>query len=351
MKEKKVTIQNIADKLNVSKGLVSLALSGVYGVNEERREEILITAIQMGYDFDRLKRRKQNKNKKIFYVITKDIDLNTDRYWPQILKGINAKMLELGYLVRVKSWDSNTDVRSFIADVLDSLVSGIIVLNDLPVELYENLILSQIPAVIVDSKGNVGGIMDSVAANNYTDFYESTKYGISCGHTKCAFVGDPNVSLSFNQRLNGFRDCIYSSFGENTAEYLLKPGVDEDCFDRAQVEESLVRGERTLYMCANDYISKAVYEIAREHGIHIPQDISVIGFDDDIGSATMKPPLTTRKVSKNEIGSSAVELLTWRLDNISAPCRNVGISSKLIERESVKRGSHLFVLTSARKEK
>lgn len=333
----KVTLQMIADKLGVSKGLVSIALSDKYGVNTETRSDIVMTAIQMGYDFNRIKKQKESTRSNLFYVLTKDIDLHTDRFWPQIIKGIESKATEYKYKIKVKSWDESTNLDMFVADIVDMRCSGIIIISEIPPFIFNHLVLSKIPMILVDGKIMYDDFIDTISVNNYAAFYNATSYVIEQGHRHLAFVGDINHAYSFNQRYHGFKDCV-KKYPHVKMTRLTAAGDDQDTtknYNRKQLYQSLAEGKVEAYLCANDSIAEKVYLLAETMGINIPHHISVMGFDDNYQSKHMTPPLATVNVPKKELGELCFNSLRDRIRNRESSLKRINIMCKIVKRESI----------------
>jgi len=337
----KVTMQVIADKLGVSKGLVSISLSDKYGVNAETRSQIVLTAIQMGYDFTRIKKQRDSVRKNLFYVLTKDIDLHVDRFWPQIIKGIESKASCVNCHIIVKSWDDNTNMDLFVTDIIDMRCSGIIIISEIPPFVFNHIKLSKIPMILVDGKIMYDDFIDTISVNNFAAFYNVTKYVIDNGHRNIAFVGDINHAYSFNQRYLGFKDCI-KRYPHVKMTKLTGPGDNPEftyIYNLAQLKNSLMQRKVDAYLCANDNIAEVVYRIAKSFEILIPDDISVIGFDNNPQSIHFSPPLSTVNVPKKELGELSMITLIERIRNRESSYKRISIMCDFIPRESLKNRS------------
>lgn len=333
----KVTMQQIADSCGVSKALVSLALSDKYGVNDKTRSEIVVKAIQMGYDFAKVKKPRAERSKKLLYVLIKDIDLETDRFWPQIIKGITEEVSRRNCKTEIKTWSDSSDYQKLIADIVGFRCSGVIIISEMPQFIVNNIVLSKIPAVLVDGKEMIDDIMDTISVNNYFDFYRLTEYVIRMGHKHLAFVGDRNYAYSYHQRLNGFTDCI-RHYEDIRVTYLTQKGNDATltyCYNKDAVSRSLDKNEIDCYLCASDNICEKIYEMATVRGLRIPEDISVCGFDDNLFSKTLKPALTTVRVPKNELGKHSVTMLLERINSTSDSFKRLNVNGELVIRDSV----------------
>lgn len=334
----KVTLQMIADKLGVSKGLVSIALSDKYGVSTETRSDIVIAAIQMGYDFSKIKKQRESLKSNLFYVLTKDIDLHTDRFWPQIIKGIESQALLYNYKIRVKAWDEQTNLDLFVSDIIDMKCSGIIIISEIPPFIFNHLVLSNIPMILVDGKIMYDDFIDTISVNNYASFYNATDYVIKNGHKRIAFVGDIAHAHSFNQRHLGLLDCA-KKYPDVEVTLLTDTGNDAEItnvYNIEQLRQSLLERKVEAYLCANDNIAEKLYRMAQVYNIDIPKDISVMGFDDNAQSKLFHPPLATVNVPKREMGEQCFNMLVERVKHRDYSLRRINIMCKIMPRESVR---------------
>lgn len=337
--KRKVTMQMIADKCGVSKGLVSLAISDRYGVSQDTRNMIVVRAIQMGYDFSKIKKHKIYQNKKIIYTLVKDIDLQTDRFWPQIIRGIEEQAKACEYKVIVKSWNDQTDHKDFISEIINMRCSGIIIVSELPDFIVNNLVLSKIPMVLVDGKIMRDDEIDTTYFNDYAMAYRAVAFAVKNGYRRIGFVGYDLYAHSYRQRYNGFCDCIADNREKNAEGISLTDvGNDEsltNCYNIQQLMKSLESRDCDMYLCASDNIAERLYRYARQLGRRIPQDFGVIGFDDNYFSRGLQPALTTVSVPKMELGRQTVKLLINRIQNPNGNFKRINVCGELVVRKSM----------------
>jgi LacI family transcriptional regulator len=333
----KVTLKIIADSLKISKGLVSIALSDKYGVSEKTRSEIVIKAIQLGYDFNKIKKFRESQVGKVIYVLTKEVDLHVDRFWPEIIKGIEQQAHDINFKIRVKSWDDQTDFEKFISEVIDMKAIGIIIISELPPFVFNHLVGSKIPMVLVDGKAMYDDAIDTISVNNYAASFHATEYVIQKGHRHIAFVGDINHAYSFNQRFLGFLDAAKRYEGILTT-HLISAGDDPTLtysYSNRELRKYLLERNVEAYICANDNIAEKIYGIAKDYGLKIPRDISVVGFDDNFMSKNFDPSLTTIEVPKKEMGKVTLLALNDRIKNRQGSFKRVNLHGRIVERNSI----------------
>jgi len=317
----KVTLETIAKKCGVSKGLVSLALAGEYGVSAKKRSDIVVAALQLGYDFQRLRRRKNDDQGRLIVVLVKTIDLQTDRFWPQIIKGIEREAAAIHARISVRSWSETADPMALIPEILDAGCVGILIVSELPPERFEPLAALRIPMVLIDGKQRADDHLDTVSVNNYAAMRLAVSELIRRGAKRLVFVGDVSHADSFNQRFLGFRDALAFHPGIEGV-FLTQPAGPTsltDCLDWDALCADLDHRSPTVYVCANDFIAEFVYRAASASGRRIPEEVGVFGFDDISSASTMIPPLSTVVVPKTALGQKAVQVLLDRITDREAP--------------------------------
>jgi len=344
----KVTIDDIARVVGKSKSLVSLALANKYGVNEEVRSQIVMTAVRMGYEFkdkqmDRSGVRSGSK-KKIFICFCRDM-LNDTSYWMELICNVERHLQKRGYFAQIYGWDNTQNHEQLVADFYRSGCLGVIAFGT----GISNAVLGDIlrfgrPLVLIDSGNLLPGAIHIKAAN-YSGMYRAMQYLYDRGHTDICFVGDCRMEETFAERHNGVMrfanwcgDCIDFS----RVDAPLTPGLQE-YVNLDQLKEHLEKRRSTAYLCVNDAVATRVYEQAEALGLRIPEDISVMGFDDANCSKWLRPGLTTCAVDRDRLAEMSVEVLLLNLkieqtdeDPLFEGVR-VEVPVEIVERESVKR--------------
>jgi DNA-binding LacI/PurR family transcriptional regulator len=227
-----------------------------------------------------------------------------------------------------------------LANIVESKPDGLIVISELPEGALDQLANIAIPVVLIDGKAFVDGIFDSVRANNYLGGRLAARHLLDNGHVRFAYLGDAEQSVSFRERLNGFRDQIQKA--NPNAPFVGVTASAKDCSDTEYLycPEELDRLLETMkppfaIMCANDPIAALLYERLAKSALRIPEDVSVVGFDNVLQSSTYRPPLTSINVHKKEIGQIAVDLILERIKHPDRTKQSVMVNVELIERKSV----------------
>lgn len=349
MQNKKVTVQDIANMLNLSRNTVSKALNNTGSISESTKTKVIQKAIEMGYkQFSYLPHLKSNeipiKNK--FPINNKEIALftcnmpNSSHFGANLLSGFEKTISNLGlrlsiHLIR----DTDVDSLSLPINFNPESVDGIICIEMFNYE-YNKLICNlNLPTLFIDSSvNNVDSELnaDILLMENYHSVYKLTKTLLKNNITDIGFIGDINHCASFNERWNGYLSALSDS-GINID---LRKSILEN--DKNFVSSSkLIKDKLSLmpslpqaFICANDFIAINLIKILNELNLSIPDDILVCGFDDSKESKIIEPKLTTINIPSYEMGEFAASLLISRIENPLIPFRTMHVKTSIIFRES-----------------
>lgn len=333
----KVTLQDIAEVVGVSKNTVSKALRGLDGVSDEVRKKILSTATKMGYQI-------KNSHKMLnVAVLCREDFLVESTFWANVLLGIQNAARSNNIALSVTAVDiegeENLDIPSTINK---DLTNGIVIVGTLNNKFIKKIKDLEIPLVIVDHYSEEIN-SDYINSANEKGIYDAINYLIQNGHKKIGFIGNNEWSYSFKKRyqayimyMEEFKIQIDDKFvwldinlkGPNFLEdmdyFKKKINVNDTDFP-------------TAWICANDKIALAFMRSLSELNIKVPEDVSVIGFDNiEMGSISY-PPLTTINVPKQQLGVKAIQQLVYRINNPEKIYEDIRLNTNLIVRGSVKK--------------
>jgi LacI family transcriptional regulator len=284
---KKVTMQQIADQLGVSKFVVSKALSGKGGVRDETRERVIQAASQLGYFAQNNAYNKAVKaeaaaplkppasGKQSVVVLMPNIRFQTkeSQYWGRILDGIGARLEADGFGMIIVSEQS---VEHFTHFLNPNGILGLIGVGEVSTPLLLEVHRIGLPIVLVDHEDMLIPT-DTVFANNYESMHRLTKHLIASGHRRLAFVGDVAYSRSFKDRFFGFRSAAEDTWGVGCAdEWLLTvAGYEPEQFEepiRQWAARRVKAGSLpTALVCANDSIAIGAIAAMQSLGIAVPE--------------------------------------------------------------------------------
>ena len=339
----KITMKDIAERLDISINAVSLALNSKAGVSEETRKQVLDIAEELGYLDKSPKFVKSFANKNIC-VIIKKYYFEDNTFYSKIMMGIGEESRRKGY--DIITCLINETEESIPSCIESKKVCGIIVIGTIEDEYIVKLKNYKIPVVLVDHTSLLEST-DSILTDNKLGSFNITKLLIEKGYKDIGFFGDLEYSLSIKERFFGYREAIkkflkFNNFKE--AEVFIEErsvlyDVEQNIIDKniEGIKERINRINKIpeAFVCSNDNAAIALITSLKELGYMVPKDIAVVGFDDIVLSSLIEPKLTTVRVEKDFMGRKAVDRLLWRIENKKDPDEKTILSVEVIERDSV----------------
>ena len=337
-----VTIYDIAEATGYSAPTVSKALNGQGSLSEETRQKIMAKAKELGYEPNISARTLTTKKSYLIGVIYDDTGMNMGFSHPlfsPVLTRFREKVEAAGYDIIFLSrhfdmtYSSHANFRC---------IDGVIIINpatNTPDD-FEDFIKTDLPRVSTNSFFE--GICTVITANEQGGV-EAAEYLVKHGHKKIGYISGPvdGISTAPGERFAGFKSALEKYNLYDDSLYELSSGWDKD--SAAQAFDRLIkrRKDLTAVFVTNDQMAFGVYEYAKKNGIRIPEDISVIGFDDEVASEYLG--LTTFRQSTGEIGDIAAQMMLDQIDGKKVP-PVIRCQPQLIERNSVKtlKGFKLF---------
>ncbi len=334
---KKVTMDTIAKKLGISKNTVSLALRGMSGISETTRKSIEDTAISMGYHY-KSNAVKALNTRNLCLVIAKSTR-DSIGFFSYIQLGIEDEARKNNLNTIIHYYDENEEIFGMPNSIKDGMISGIITLGRNSPKTIKSIISYNLPVIMVDNYfDNLP--MDCILTDNHCGGYLATEYLIKSGHNKIGFIGDISLSVSFYDRYQGYTKALKEYNLEMNEGYsVLDKGLDNLSSEEVEKIISVIKSQEglpTAYVCCNDAQAIIILKAMKNMNISIPNEVSIIGFDDIETAKSVTPELTTLKVEKELMGKIAVRKLIERIESGTGISEKILLSASLVKRESVK---------------
>lgn len=339
--QKKVTMKDIANKLELSINAISLALNDKVGLSEETRSLILKTAQEMGY-LDQTRKYEKTFSSKNLCILIKRIYFRDMHFYSKVLLGIEEEAKKNSYDVIISVLD-NDEIPNCIEK---RRVSGIIVVGKIDTDYLKRVKQYQIPVILVDTTSQIEAT-DSVMTNNRLGAYQAVRYLIDKGFKKIGFFGDLDYTVSVRERYWGYQEGLkhlqgiqgYSMTFQYSEKYSVLSDIEQHVIDK-DVDQIIERVKSVkimpeVFFCSNDNAAIQLCNALKMLGYNIPSDISVMGFDDLDLCTMVMPKITTVCVNKELMGKRAIQLYMWRLLNQDDPAQKIMISTEIKERDSV----------------
>ncbi len=333
-----VTVKDIAKKAGVSHSTVSRALHNHPLISEETRQRIQQIALELGYRPSAAARTLKTNRSRVLGVVLSNID---DPFFSEILQGIEEITQDSGYSLFIAAAHRDPGrEREIVQTMVEHRVDGVIICStSFSEEQSRQFLQYGVPIVVVNNQA-VEDFRYSIYHDDVDGSRQVTRHLIELGHRKIAYIGNSASGRTTLDRLTGFRREMESAGLAVPAEYLHEAagGGTEAGLSVASYFLNL-QDRPTALVCYNDMIAIGVMKAMHQAGLHVPEDISVTGFDNIVFSAYTHPPLTTLDQPKRFIGAEAARLLLELLDTpLSHPSSNQmkvrSLKGQLLIRES-----------------
>jgi LacI family transcriptional regulator len=329
----RATIRDIADRAGVSIATVSRVLNGRPDVAPETREAVLEVARQLRFSTNRSARSLPGGQTGLVAVT---IPIVHASYFASILSGAAEALYEedLRAVLCPTQHEHDREV-----DLLGRLMHGTTdgALLMLPSETPEELQALRefgYPFVVVDARAPLHEGIPAVTAANTSGAQQATRHLLKLGHRRIGVITGPRTWNSSEERLIGYHATVANA-GVNTDPDLVTEGDFEHTTGFACAAELLsLPTPPTAIFAFNDDMAVGALHAAIEHGLRVPEDISIVGFDDSDRSKVIKPSLTTVYQPLAEMGRVAVSLLTRALEGQRLEALRVELATRLVVRES-----------------
>ena len=328
-----VKLRDIADAAGVTIATASRSLNGNYGVRPSTRERVLEVASRLRYRPNRLARGLVTGHSQILGLIISDI---RNPFFSELARGVEDAAYAAGCDVVLCNSDLNSQKQNhYIASLMAKRVDGIIMnsVTALSEAEQDRLAESRVPVVLLN-RCAAHLQFSTVSADNEKGGRLAAEYFMRLGHRRFAHLTGPRQHGNLSLRAKGFSQAIRE--GNSSASLSVLHGEHTLAGGHAMALK-LFREKQNIsaIFAANDAVAFGVLKAAIESRVRVPEDISLIGFDNVDFAAIVHPPLTTIQQSKYEIGQSAVDVLLRLAKGKDKSPENRVLGVELIERDSV----------------
>ena len=323
------TIKDIANRLGVSVSTVSKGLNGASDISDELRQMVLDTAVEMGYS---TKRSKKVENRKLCIFIENMNYETIDEFGYDIVLGFKQNAFrrkwDVDILPITPAFQEEEKYDTFLLKngYCGAFLMGL-ALHDSWIKQLEN---TTMPTVLFDNFISGNPNVCYLGTDSYEGITMAVNHLVNLGHKNIAFLNGSLYSLVSDQRQEAFESAM--------AAASLPVQKDLTAYSAKYHVPGFLSAGATAVVCGNDLIAKGVIDECTKRGFRVPEDVSVVGFDDISIAATFDPPLTTIRQERNELGRCAYDILNSLIHHI--PISKTLLRPKLIERESTARCAH-----------
>ncbi|MBN1811620.1 MAG: LacI family DNA-binding transcriptional regulator [Anaerolineae bacterium] len=327
-----VTIVDVAEEAGVSYTTVSRVLNNKESVKSETRERVLMAMTRLGYVVDQRARSLAGGRSQVIGLLVHDVGTS---YIGEIIRGIDAELASAQYdLLLYTTHRRKIKESAHVVTLTRGMADGLLlVLPRDPGSYLETLRQHRFPHVLIDHRGG-DEEAPAVAAANWQGAYKATEYLIELRHRRIGFITGAMDQICAQDRLAGYKTAL-ADHGITFDPELVSEG---DFFQPLGYVGASVLLELphppTAIFASNDVSAFGVMEAVREYGLRIPNDVSILGFDDIPQAAHVHPPLTTVRQPLEEMGRTATRMLLEYIKDPLRPLKRVELPTELVLRQS-----------------
>ncbi len=331
-RKSKITIHDVAEEAGVSFGTVSRVINNDVHVKKETREKVWDVVKKLNYVANRQARSLAGGKTNSIGVLVPDMGTG---YIGEIVRGIDAElsMADMDLIVYT-THRTPTKEANYVANLASGMVDGLLlVLPREPQNLIETMKEPRFPFVLIDHRGNDEDC-PAVGATNWSGGYNATEYLIELGHKRIGHItGSMDLGCAVD-RLAGYKSALKTYHLAQAPELIYEGDFAQtDGYEGALALLDL-SDPPTAIFAANDVTAMGVMDAVRVRGLRVPQDISIVGFDDIPQASLIRPSLTTINQPLEKMGRVATQILLSMLEGAESKETRIELPTHLVIRES-----------------
>jgi LacI family transcriptional regulator len=330
------TIKDIARVAGVSVTTVSRALNGYSDVNEKTRQKIAAVARELNYSPNTLARGLVMQKSKTIGLLVSGISRESvkDNFTFEVLCGVNERASTLGYDLIL--FNTNTMMqreKTYTQLCRERRVDGAIIQGIKKEDPYlKEVVESDIPCVLVDIPVHSNSV-GYVTTDNALGAKKAVEHLASLGHKHIGMINGHEDAFVSQERLNGYREALKECGLSFRSEWVVSGNFEEKKAEKAVRELINRHKEVTAIFCASDLMALGALKACKEVGLHVPKEMSIVGYDNIVLASYSSPNLTTVGQEVYQIGYEAADLLIEMLEGKETNMKRY-LDTKLIIRES-----------------
>ncbi|MBN1535425.1 MAG: LacI family DNA-binding transcriptional regulator [Anaerolineales bacterium] len=328
----KVTIFEVAAEAGVSFATVSRVINNDVHVKPETRQRVLKTMQRLGFVANRQARSLAGGKSNTIGLLVPDLGT---AYIGEIIRGIDTELSWSDLdLILYTTHRTAAKEANYVANLAHGMVDGLLlVLPRNPVDYIETLTLRKFPFVLIDHQGTAENC-PAVGATNWQGAYTATEYLIQLGHERIGFItGSMDLGCS-EDRLKGYRSALRTHHIPDKPELVYEGDFFQPDGYAGACALLDLENPPTAIFASNDVMAMGVLDAVRNRGQRIPDDISVVGFDNIPQSAMVYPPITTVQQPLEQMGRVAAQMLINILKKNEKESNRIELPTELIVRSS-----------------
>jgi LacI family transcriptional regulator len=328
----RITIRDVAAQAGVSVATVSKVINQRYGVSEETNARVLAVIKELGYEASLVAQSLRNRRTNVIGILVADLE----PFSTELLKGAADAIRDTGYELVIYSAGGRTGdhvgwERRYLSRLSGTLIDGAVLVTPTVTDVHY-----EAPIVAVDPHTGPSDLA-TIDSDNLHGARLATEHLLALGHRRIGMLGGRPDLQSAQLREQGYR-AAHQDAGIPVDPELVRIGAYDPEISVDAAHRLLAGPNRpTAVFAANDLSAIATMDVARELGLRVPQDLSVVGFDNVPESALCTPPLTTVDQPIRLMGLRAVETLIQLIRGEDVPKTHVTLATKLVVRQTTGR--------------
>ncbi|OZG65956.1 LacI family DNA-binding transcriptional regulator [Bifidobacterium eulemuris] len=324
---RKAKLAQIAEEADVSLSTVSKVVNGRSGVAEQTRKTIEKLLDKYGYS----KSLASTKTSRSIEFVIASLENNGSF---ELAKELVYQAREFHVGITVTRLEGSFDVDECFRDIIDRNPMGVVtLLSTMPQEGAKLLESRNIPYVTINSYGQINDELLGIDIDNWRGGFDATQHLIDLGHTRIAAITGPADRQSSTARLSGYEAALGKAGLPVDRRLVVEGDYTSQTSYHAAIQLLELDEPPTAVFCFDDLMAVSLYKAAQERGFSIPNDLSVIGFDDTYPSPYLSPALTTVRQPFDLIARKALKMVCEARDN-ALEDRYIILPTQIVHRES-----------------
>lgn len=330
-----VTLRDVAERAQVHPSTVSRALNAATRemVNAATAARVLAAAEELGYEPNSIARGLKLNRTFTIGVVVPDL---TNPLFPPIVRGLDDGLADAGFTVVIGNTDNDADKERTVIEAMGSRrVDGLVLATarcDYPV--VQELVDARLPVVLVNRSAD-GGLASSVTGDDHGGVGFAVRHLAALGHRRIAHIAGAQEVSTGRSRYQAFVASMHGEGLDLDPDLIVFADWFQEEPGAAAFQELIDRGVGfTAVVAANDLLALGCYDTAGLLGLRVPEDVSIVGYNDTPFSDKLNPPLTTVHIPLYDMGRCAAELLLERIERPTTPPVTIELPARLAVRGS-----------------
>jgi len=331
-----VTIKDVARRANVAPSTVSRVIADSPRISEKTKKKVREAMKELGYHPNFIARSLANKSTQVIGLV---MPSSTDKvfqnpFFPEVIRGISKAAHEKKYALQMSTGESEDEIYNGVVEMLQGRrVDGVVLLysrvND---KIIKYLQQNRFPFVIIGKPHKKTEEITHVDNDNYRAAKEATEHLIELGHERIAFVGGNLNYMVTIDRLRGYEEALSQVGLAQRKEYIIHEEFLKEGGQEAMKELLSLSEPPTALVVADDLMALGVLNTLDEMDLNVPDDISIVSFNNVLLSEFSRPPLTSVDINIFQLGYEAAKSLIQKVENPNEPVKRIIIPYQLVKR-------------------